>query len=91
MIKRIAILCVALIALAMFAPVAHSVQPPPFPWGPPHPPVIGRYCVVTSDAAKAHGMPMGMTVWMSENMKNPNGEGADWACADMPNPYEAPH
>jgi hypothetical protein len=90
MIKRVALACAALLVLAMFVPVAKSVPEPPLP-SVPQPPIVGRYCVVTSDAAKAHGMPQGMTMWMSMNMKNPNGEGADWACADMPNPYEAPH
>jgi hypothetical protein len=58
---------------------------PPFPWSI-QPPVIGRYCVMTKAGGERFGAPLGMSIWTSMSLKSPEGEGPDWACADMPNP-----
>jgi hypothetical protein len=89
-IKRISVLCIILFVMVMFMPVTHSVPEPPR-IAPPGLPVVGHYCVVTSDAAANRGMPKGMQLWMSMNMKNTSGDSADWSCADLPNPWAVPN
>jgi hypothetical protein len=89
MIRRIILITAFAVLVGMFVPVARPLPEPPR-IAPPRPPVIGSYCVVTSDAAKRRGMPQGMSMWMSMNMKNSN-DSAEWACADLPNPWVIPN
>jgi hypothetical protein len=85
MIKRVIILTAFLFFLAMAMPHYQSVEAPPFPWGPPHTPYIGRYCVGMPGKTK-----LGAAHWQTFNVDKATEQPDLESCADMPDPFEPP-